>query len=193
MVAQSDRLLTPQEYLAFERASEVKHEYAAGEIFAMTGATRKHNLIAMNTGTALRPQLRGRGCEIYPSDMRVKIEALGIYTYPDLVIACGSPRFEGQHEDTLLNPLLVVEVLSPSTAGYDRGLKFRRYQLIPTFAEYLLIAQDQPTIEHRLRRPDGAWDLATSEDPGATLALPTIGCTLPLAAVYEDIAWEPAG
>ena len=192
MVAQQDRLLTPEEYLAFERASEVKHEYVAGEIFAMTGATRRHNLIAMNSGTQIRPQLRGRRCEIYPSDMRVKIEALGIYTYPDLSVVCGSPRFEERREDTLLNPLLLIEVLSPSTERYDRGMKFRRYQLIPTFAEYLLIAQDRPRIEHYLRQDDGSWTQTISEDLATTLILPTINCTLPLAMVYEDVAWDAA-
>jgi len=190
MVAQHDRLLTPEEYLAFERASEVKHEYVAGELFAMTGATHRHNLIAMNSGTQIRPQLRGRRCEIYPSDMRVKIEVLGIYTYPDLSVVCGSPRFEEPREDTLLNPILLIEVLSPSTERYDREMKFRRYQLIPSFAEYVLIAQDRPRIEHHLRQADGSWAQTTIEDLTATLTLPTIGCTLPLALVYEDITWD---
>ena len=192
MVAQQDRLLTQEEYLAFERTSEVKHEYVAGEIFAMTGATRRHNLIAGNTLSGIRPQLRGRRCEIYPSDMRVKIEALGIYTYPDLSVVCGPPRFEERREDTLLNPLLLIEVLSPSTEQYDRGMRFRRHQLIPSFAEYLLIAQDRPRIEHYLRQDDSSWVQTVSEDLAATLTLPTINCTLPLAMVYEDVAWDAA-
>ena len=192
MVAQHDRLLTPEEYLAFERANAVKHEYVAGEIFAMTGAKEAHNLIAMNVGAWIRPQLRGRGCRIYPSDMRVKVAALGLYTYPDLTVVCGTPQFEDQRRDTLLNPLLLIEVLSSSTERYDREMKFRRYQLIPSFAEYLLIAQDRPWIEHHLRQADGSWAQTTIEDPAAILTLPTIGCTLPLALVYEDVAWDPS-
>ena len=188
MVAQHDRLLTPEEYLAFERASAVKHEYVAGEIFAMTGAKEDHNLIVGNALSWIRPQLRGRGCRIYPSDMRVKVAALGLYTYPGLTVVCGPPQFEDQRRDTLLNPSLLIEVLSPSTERYDRGMKFRRYQLIPSFAEYLLIAQDRPRIEHFLRRVDGSWAQTTIKDPAATLTLPMIGCTLPLALVYEDVA-----
>ena len=190
MVAQPNRLLTPDEYLAFERESELKHEYVAGEIFAMAGAAEEHNLIVMNSGAWLRPQLRGRGCRIYPSDMRVKVESLGIYMYPDIVVVCGTPQFEDGRRDTLLNPTLLLEVLSHSTASYDRGLKFRRYQLIPTFAEYLLIAQDRPLVEHRLRLPDGTWETRITDDPTATLTLPSIGCTLPLTAIYEDITWD---
>ncbi len=189
MVAQPNRLLTPDEYLAFERASEEKHEYVAGEVFAMTGAKEEHNLIVTNVVSWLRPQLRGRGCRIYANDMRVKVDALNIYTYPGLVVVCRTPQFEDQTHDTLLNSVLLIEVLSQSTERHDRGLKFRRYQLIPTFAEYLLIAQDRPQIEQRLRRPDGTWETRTFADPAATLTLPTINCTLPLTAVYEDIAW----
>ena len=190
MVAQPNRLLTPEEYLAFERESEVKHEYVAGEVFAMAGAGEAHNLIVANVLAWLRPQLRGRNCRIYPSDMRVKVASLGIYMYPDIVVVCGSPQFEDGRRDTLLNPTLLIEILSPSTASHDRGLKFRRYQLIPTFAEYLLIAQDRPAIEHHTRRAAGTWETTLISDPAATLTLPTIGCTLPLSAIYEDVTWD---
>lgn len=189
MVTEPNRLLTPEEYLAFERESDVKHEYVAGEVFAMVGAKEDHNLIVSNVLSWLRPQLRGRGCRIYPSDMRVKVAPLGIYMYPDVVVICGTPQFEDDSRDTLLNPTLLIEVLSPSTAQYDRGLKFRRYQLLPSFAEYLLIAQDRATVEHRLRRPDGSWDTAITTDLDGTLTLPTIACNLPLSAIYEDVAW----
>ena len=189
MAAHPRTTYTVAEYLAFERASETKHEYVAGELYAMAGAKEAHNLIVGNSLSWLRPQLRGSGCRIYASDMRVKVDALGIYTYPDLVVACGTPQLEDSGSDTLLNPVLLAEVLSPSTAAYDRGLKFRRYQLIPTFAEYLLIAQDRPLVELRQCQPDGEWTSVTYATLADTLTLTTISATLPLAAIYEDVAW----
>lgn len=190
MLAEPGRLLTRDEYLAFERASELRHEYVAGEVFAMSRVNADHSMIAVNTGAWIRPQLRGTGRFIYMTNMRVKIEALGIYTYPDLVVTCGNAQIEDSYDDTLLNPIMIIEVFSPATENYDRGLKFRRYQLIPTFAEYLLIAQDRTLVEHRLRLPDGTWQTRITDDPTATLTLPSIGCTLPLTAIYEDITWD---
>jgi Uma2 family endonuclease len=144
MVAVQSPLLTPEEYLAIERDSAEKHEYVAGEVVAMAGASRRHNLIQTDTGTSLNVQLRDRPCEVYPSDMRVKVSTLGIYTYPDITVVCGEPDLEDAEQDTLLNPTVIIEVLSPATERYDRGLKFHRYQLIPSLRDYLLIAQDRP-------------------------------------------------
>lgn len=119
--------LTPEEYLEFERRSEIKHEFFDGEIFAMSGARRNHNVIAWNIGGELRQKLKNKNCEAYPADMRVFVPETGLYTYPDLVVVCGEPVFQDDVFDTLLNPILLIEVLSDSTEGYDRGKKFQHY------------------------------------------------------------------
>lgn len=193
MVAVQNPLMTPEEYLAFERESEVKHEYVAGEIIAMAGASRRHNLIQMDTGTTLNLQLRGRPCEVYPSDMRVKVGALGIYTYPDITVVCGDSELEDAEQDTLLNPTVIIEILSPATERYDRELKFHRYQLIRSLREYLLIAQDRPRIEHYALGDDQRWSLSLHEGLAERVALRSIGCSLALAEVYRKIDFDFAG
>src|SRR5262245_26620705 len=134
------RRMTREEYLEFERASEEKHEFFDGEVFAMAGARRRHNQIVINIGGELRQALRERTCEVYASDMRVRIPETNRYVYPDVTIACGEPRFEDAKEDTLVNPTIVFEVLSDSTEAYDRGDKFALYQTIPSLAEVVLVA-----------------------------------------------------
>lgn len=182
--------MSEQEYLAFERASEIKHEYFAGELFAMSGASEAHNLISGNVVTNLNIQLRNRQCLVYPSDMRVRVSATGLYTYPDISVACGKPQFADDQFDTLLNPALLVEVLSPSTERYDRGRKFQDYRLLPSLQEYLLIAQDAPRIEHYLRQPDESWRLTDTQGLESSLVLPTLGCTLALAEIYLKVTFE---
>jgi Uma2 family endonuclease len=178
---------TPEEYLAFERASEFRHEYFGGEIVAMTGASRRHNLIAGNIFAELRQQLRGKPCETYISDMRVAIPTENIYTYPDVVVACGEPQFEGEAVDTLVNPTLIVEVLSKSTASYDRAAKFNYYRTIPSLAEYLLVEQDGYHVEQYVRQQDARWLLADIRGPEGRVELPVVGCVLSLADVYEKV------
>ncbi len=192
MAAEARRLLSREQYLALERRGEGKHEYAAGELVAMVGASFRHNLIQTRVLASLYGQLRGRHCEVTPSDLRVAIGALGIYTYPDVTVVCGEPRFEDAEQDTLLNPTLLAEILSPSTESYDRGRKFQRYRLIPSFQEYLLIAQDLPLVEHYRRQPDDRWLLSTFEHLDAILTLDSIGCTLALADVYAGILFDGA-
>ena len=178
---------TPDEYLALERKAEYKSEYFNGEIFAMTGASRKHNLVAGNVFAALHPQLRKRPCEIYPSDMRVKVSPTGLYTYPDVVIVCGEPMFDDEQKDTLLNPTLLVEVLSKSTASYDRGEKFEHYRKIKSLAEYLVIAQDKYHVEQYTRQSDNRWLLSETDDPQKTIRLSSIECDLALADIYDKV------
>lgn len=188
MTANLQTALTIEEYLAFERGSEIKHEYYAGEVFAKAGASFAHNLIVMNTGASLHAQLRGRPCRVLPSDLRVLIEATGLFAYPDITVICGQPRFFGADPpDTLLNPTVIVEVLSPSTEGYDRGKKFRHYRAVRSLQEYLLIAQDARRIERYVRREDGFWLFSEAVGAGETVELPTIACTLALADVYEGV------
>lgn len=174
-------------YLECERAAEVRHEYLAGEVFAMVGASEPHNLIVTNVVAGLHQQLKGRPCKIYAADMRVKVAPSGLYTYPDVVVVCGPGQFDDEQRDTLLNPTLLIEVLSASTEAYDRGDKFEHYRKLASLAEYILIAQDRPHVDQFTRRPDNQWLLAESEGRGATARLASIEAELALAEVYDKV------
>lgn len=187
MSSQPETYLTPKEYLAIERVAETKSEYFNGEMFAMSGASRKHNLIAGNIFGELRNQLRGRPCEAYINDMRVHVPATGLYTYPDVVVACSEPKFEDAELDTLLNPTLIVEVLSKSTASYDRGDKFMHYRSIQSLAEYLIVAQDEYRVEHSVKQPDGRWLLEEIGTLEKTIELESVLCALALKEIYERV------
>ncbi len=181
---------SPEEYLALERKAEYKSEYVNGGVFAMSGASREHNLIAVNVSAEIRSQFRSRPCEVYMSDMRVKVHSTGLYTYPDVVAVCGAPRFEDEHVDTLTNPTVIVEVLSPSTEGYDRGEKFAHYRRLESLQDYVLIAQDKVRVEHFARHngSSGQWVLTEISDPDGTLHMASIGCVLALRDVYDRVA-----
>ena len=187
MSSQANKQYTPEEYLALERQAECKSEYYAGEIFAMAGASRWHNLIVANVIGELRSQLKGRPCTTYPSDMRLQISPTGLYTYPDVTVVCGDARFEDTQQDTLLNPTLIVEVLSESTEAYDRGGKFAHYRKLASLMEYVLITQTKPHVEHYVRQPDNRWLLAEADSLHHTLHLPSIDCHLSLAEVYDKV------
>ncbi|NJO18382.1 MAG: Uma2 family endonuclease [Thioploca sp.] len=187
MSTPAQRHLTSLEYLEWERCQESKHEYFNGDIFAMTGASRKHNLITANLLAGLYTRLRHKPCEIYSSDMRVKVSLTGLYTYPDIVVVCGEPQFEDAILDTLLNPILIVEVLSHSTENYDRGKKFGHYRRLPSLQEYLLVAQDQCQVEHYVRQPDEAWLLREYKHPEDLLQFIALNCELSLAEIYERV------
>lgn len=182
--------LSPQEYLEIERSSPERHEFAGGEIFAMAGGTREHNLTAGNIFAELRLALLQRRCEVYSSDMRIKIAATGRYVYADSAVVCGRPVFEDETRDTLLNPIVIVEVLSSSTEAYDRGDKFAQYRTIPSFQDYVLASQKEPRIEHFRRMPDGTWLLRILL-PGETLVLDSIGCELAVDRAYLKVFDEP--
>lgn len=189
MVTNVQKKWTVEEYLAFERASDEKHEYYAGEIFATSGASRRHNIIVINAGTTLNAQLAERPCEVYPSDMRVKVSAIK-YTYPDVCVVCGEPQFADSEFDTLLNPTVLIEVLSDSTEDYDRGKKFKHYMGISSLQEYVLIAQDEVRVDHFIRQADGDWLLSYATAFDTRMALPSIACTLRLADVYRKVTFE---
>lgn len=188
MAHQPEAYLTPEDYLAIERKAEYKNEYFDGEIFAMTGASREHNLIAINICSELRQQLKGRPCEVYPSEMRVRVPAARLYTYPDVVVVCGEPLFEDDNVDTLLNPTLLVEVLSKFTESYDRGKKFGYYRTLPSLAEYLLVAQDEYRIERYRKQADGNWLLSDETSLEGTIESVSIECRLALSEVYDRVA-----
>jgi Uma2 family endonuclease len=180
--------LTPEEYLAIERSAECKSEFFTGEMFAMAGASEEHNLIVANVIRVLGTQLLNRPCRVYPSDMRVKVDATGLYAYPDVVVLCGERRYDDEHRDTLLNPTLICEVLSPSTEAYDRGDKFDQYRQFESLQEYVLIAQDRRRVERYVRRGEGPeWVYTAVSDPQGMVPLNAIGCELALAEVYDKV------
>lgn len=184
--------MTEDEYLAHERQSPTKNELIDGVVVAMAGGSPRHNGLAINLGTALRTRLRGR-CHVLSSDQRVHVESTGLYTYPDVVVVCGAPRFHPRDKDTLLNPTLLVEVLSPSTEAYDRGAKAAHYRSVSSLSEYVLVYQDEPHVEHYRRIETGQWLLTDFGGHGATLRLLEPAIEIPLAEIYADLeAFPPA-
>ena len=181
--------LTPEKYIAAERKATFKSEYLSGEIVAMSGASDTHNLITMNTSNALYNQLADRGCRIYASDMRVCISAGVSYFYPDIAVTCDKPRFEDDVFDTLINPQVIIEVLSDSTVGYDRGEKFIRYRQLESLQEYILISQDQVQVDHYLRQGK-QWVLTEFSTLEDVLSLVSIGAELRLRQVYRFVELE---
>jgi len=179
--------LTPEDYLALERSADFKSEYFNGEIFAMTGASESHNTIVVCDSFEIRQQLKKRPCKVYANDMRVKVDPTGLYTYPDVVVTCGKAQFDDTHLDTLLNPILIVEVLSDSTEAHDRGRKFEHYRKLGSLVEYVLIAQNRPHIESYRRQADQQWLLTECSDFDGTLRLLSIDCDLALAEVYDKV------
>lgn len=189
-------LFTADEYLEQERRSEAKHELIHGEIVAMAGASPRHNAIAGNVVGALRTLLKDRRCLVFPSDQRVHAEATGLFTYADITVACGSLRFHSKFRDTLVNPCVIVEVLSDSTEAYDRGAKFAHYRTLASLEEYVLVSQHEQKIEHYRRLETGQWVLTVYEGEAAVVDLPTLGGALSLAEVYAKLdllAPDPPG
>jgi Uma2 family endonuclease len=196
MSTQPKTRLTPEQHLEIERRAEYKSEYYNGEMFALsTGwrshdVRRSHSVIAVHVATQLDNQLRRRPCEVYPSDMRVRVSATGLYTYPDVVVVCAPPQFLDEVTDTLLNPTLLVEVLSPSTEAYDRGRKFEHYRRIESLRQYLLVAADRVQADLFTRQPDGQWLLTSKSSLDDEMVLDSIDCRLKLADIYEKVELE---
>jgi Uma2 family endonuclease len=180
--------LSPEAYLAIEREAETRSEYLHGEMFAMSGGSRQHNLIVTNAVRELSLQLKRRPCEVYSNDQRVRIPETGLYTYPDIVVVCGEPRFEDESVDTLLNPVLLVEVLSPTTEAYDRGKKFESYRTIASLAEYVLVSQQEPRVEQFLRQEDGHWLFTATAGLESSISLASVQCELALEEIYDKVA-----
>jgi len=181
------RRISPQEYLAQERRADFKSEYLRGEVFAMAGATYEHTVIKDNLARKAGNQLENGPCRALTSDMRVKVGATGLYTYPDIAIVCDKPQFEDEAFDTLLNPRAVVEVLSDSTEKYDRGAKFGHYRQVPSLEEYVLVAQDRPLIERFLRQEDNSWVLTVFEGLSSTFAFASVPVRIPLSEIYSGV------
>ncbi len=189
--AQSRPQMTVDEYLAFEESSSIRHEFYRGEMFAMAGGSSAHSQLQWRLAAILDPQLRGTGYQGFNNDMRVKVEATGLYTYPDASVGCGSPQFDTDKRNTLLNPVAVFEVLSKSTEAYDRGGKFEHYRKLPSLRHYVLISQADRRIEVFTRSDEGHWRLGYAEQGGEVVDLEFIHCRLPLDDLYEGIELQP--
>jgi len=191
MTTPAKRRITPEEYLEIERHSEGKSEYLGGEIFAMTGASRQHNLISTNLSRELSQALRSRPCEVYSSDLRVHIPTTGLYIYPDVAVVCGPAQFEDALTDSLLNPTWICEILSPTTEAYDRGKKFEHYAAIESLREYVLVSQEAPRVEQYVRQGEGRWLFSATAGLAARVVIPSLECELTLAEVYLKVFSEP--
>ena len=179
--------VTPEEYLAAERLSETRSEYLDGGVYPMTGGTANHIRIVSNITTELNTQLRGRRCDVFPVDMKVRLPDLQKFFYPDVTVVCGELQYHDERKDIILNPTLVVEVLSPSTEAFDRGAKFQAYRTIASLKEYILVSQERPQVEQYVSDGDGKWTYSSTAVLGSALALPSIECTLNLNAVYDKV------
>jgi Uma2 family endonuclease len=180
--------LTPEEYLAIEETAEYRSEYYQGEMFAMAGATYNHTMIAGNTLFQVRTQVAGRGCTVGQSETRIHIPRTGLYTYPDVVVVCGEKKFLDTKQMTLLNPTVIVEVLSPSTEAYDRGQKFEHYQSIESLREYLLVASDRISVMLHRRQSELQWLSITAKTLESSIELESVGCRLLLRDLYENVS-----
>jgi Uma2 family endonuclease len=187
MSAQPHHLMTPEEYLVFEEQSEEKHEYYGGNLVALAGGNRIHSIICSNINASFHRQVRERPCVVYTSDMKIKAEQPRKYMYPDVAVVCGESRFEDATQRVLLNPTVVIEVLSDSTEKHDRGKKFQYYRSIESFQEYVLVAQDTRHVDHYTKQSDNLWLLTSFDQEDAYLQLASINCTLTIKEIYEKV------
>lgn len=184
--------LTPEQYLEIERAAETRSEYLAGEMYSMAGASRNHGRIVGNAFSLLHQQLEGRDCEAASTDIRLAVPRRNLITYPDVFVTCGPDQYLDNRRDTLADATLIVEVLSPATKNYDRGEKFLFYRTLPSFREYLLLAQDEVRAEHWSRQPDGSWVMREFLSPSDEIDLASISCRVRLDAVYARVEFVAA-
>ena len=190
MAAAPQPRLTPEEYLELDRASEFRNEYYAGKMYAMSGGTYRHALIIGNLTRELGNALEARPCSVTPSEVRVRTSPKGLYTYPDVVVVCGEPKYVDSRRDTLLNPTLVIEVLSPSTEAYDRGHKSTQYRTLDSLQEYALVSQHEPRIEVFRRQAGDGWLFFEVAGLEASCHFSSVECTLSLARIYRHVVFE---
>jgi Uma2 family endonuclease len=188
---EAEKIYTPEQYLEFEREAEERHEYLDGQIYLMSGGSPKHSSICVNILIELGLQLRRKPCQIFEANMKVGMATSNQFSYPDASVVCGEPKFHDKHQDVLTNPSVIIEVLSPSTERFDRGKKFARYQRIDSFTDYVLIAQDEPRVEHFARQANGTWILTVATGLKGKIKLASITSTLKLSEVYDRIQFEP--
>jgi Uma2 family endonuclease len=184
--------LTPEEYLALDRAAEIRSEYYNGQMYAMSGASHRHGIVTHNIGVLLDGTLADQPCFITASDLRVRVQPGGLYAYPDIVVVCEPPQYADNEADTLLNPMLLFEVLSPSTERYDRVFKWAQYQTIPSLREYVLVSQFEPRIQVFRPQAGGEWQFMEFAGLDGTCRLESLGCDLPLSRVYRNVTFGAA-
>ncbi|MBF0200259.1 MAG: Uma2 family endonuclease [Desulfamplus sp.] len=184
--------ITPDEYLEIDSNSDIRHEYFNGDIFAMTGSSLRHNIINTNISRELGNRLiaKNSNCNVLSNDMRVKVQEIEKYTYPDIAVVCGEIELEDGKFDTLMNPVIIIEILSDSTEAYDRGKKFFHYRLIPSLQEYILVSQYFCLVERFIRKDDATWNLSSYDRMEQTLRIESIGCDVPLSDIYRWIEFE---
>ena len=181
-----------EEYLAIDREADYKSEFVAGDIFAMGGASPKHVLIAGNIAGELRNRLRDTNCQVYSADLRIQAETDNVYYYPDVVVVCGRPEYRDSRRDTVTNPLVIVEVLSPATRNYDRGDKFAHYRRLDSLRVYILIDQEACHVEHFVRK-EGIWEFSEIDDCEGSLVIPTLDITIELTEIYAKLEFLEDG
>lgn len=187
MAQPATKYLTEKEYLTFERSALDKHEYYQGEIFAMSGASFKHNLIESNLRLALGTFLKGKKCNEFGSNLRVHIPSNTLYTYPDIIVLCDEPDFVDEEFDSITNPSILIEILSPSTANYDRGAKFELYRDIATLNEYILVDSKTIHVVVYARNDDNTWTLSETKNPNDNIKLPSIDFAITIADIYDGV------
>jgi Uma2 family endonuclease len=180
--------LTEEEYFALDSAAEIRSEFYDGAMYAMSGGSYPHGQIILNLGAELRQTLRSRGCFVTANDVRVRVDR-NSYTYPDIVVVCGKPLFHTQ-KDTLINPTVLIEVLSPSTEAHDRGLKFHRYRQLESLKEYVLVSQDLPRVETYVRQPSGSWLYSEFAALDSSATFESLDCKIPLAEIYHQVTFS---
>jgi Uma2 family endonuclease len=186
-----NRRMTAEEYLAFERASDTRHEYFNGEVIAFAGASVNHVRLVQNISSLLYIHALPQGCETFPTDLRVRINKTRAYTYPDIVVVCGEPKFADDQQDTLLNPTILIEVLSPSTEMVDRVKKLAQYRALPSLQEYILVSQNRAYIEQYTRQSEEQWVYTAVTELTAKLTLQSANCTFDLTEIYKNVRFEP--
>ena len=194
MSAQSQARLTPEQYLELERAArDARSEYYNGRMYAMSGGTHPHAIVIGNLARELGIALKKGPCVVTTSDMRVRVSKTGLYTYPDIVVVCDPPQYGDGRHDTVLNPTLIVEVLSPSTEGYDRGFKFAQYRALESLREYGLVSQSEPRVEIFRRQPSGDWLLSESAGMDAVCRFDSVNCTIAVKDIYDKVTFGEEG
>jgi Uma2 family endonuclease len=190
MSAHAQPRLSEEQYLELERKAEFRHQFYDGIMYAMSGGSPSHAFIISALNGELRNALKKRSCQVASSDLRVRVSRGGLYTYPDVVVVCGDLSFADDHKDTLTNPTLLVEVLSPSTEAYDRGFKTEQYRKIDSLLEYVLVSQSRAHIEVFAKSPSGQWVLSEFTGLDTTCRFDSIDCSIPLAEIYDKIVFE---
>jgi|ERR1700761_52685 len=183
--------VSPEEYLERERQAETRSEYRNGEIVAMSGASIRHGRITGNLVFRIRSALKNSSCEVFSTDLRLAVRAANLFTYPDVMVICGEPEVADDRQDIVLNPVVLIEVLSKSTRVYDRGKKFASYRMIPSLREYLTVAQNKIHIEQHTRQADQSWVAKEFTEPGGTIKLESIAVELRVADIYEKVTIAP--